>query len=800
MPPRSTVVTEAMSCRHSLSSRLRTELQSVFGVSVGTSDKPDLTTIVIGYCFVAQRLDRSCASPGSVVSEDGLTFRAAASGEDDQSLYLGVLGQHSIGEMACFSTGAGLHPSAASSSICWSLQINELTGALFSFGVARAKPHVCELIRSNKLPRPLPTTDVASLLARNMNEPFKHPRATPNQSLDHASDDSAAAKSDARTDDAKDECCWVYTPLARTKCVGFATRKPVFYGPQRVNPALDLAAHLASSGGGDEKTDPNKHWRWFVHADPDARTITFYESGSSLGVAFTAKDFPNDLIFTDLVPFGTISGEDFELTFDFDVIPPTPTPRIVKPVYTGPGRPPPDPSGPDERPIRKKFGAADSAAIGSGGAVISIKSGVSSLPGTRSSDHSKKPAASNSSDLLPMPKAKPVGKHAKPAVVPKPAPLERTPSNGSSGSAAAVGSGSGGSGGSGGGEEKRVEEIRLARQTKKAHKQQLKQTAKNQSQQKSINKSSLLMKQKAHTLVQLFPRLWIGSLVATNDEPQLRRCGITHVLTCCAERVPKQYPAIIYRHHGFADDCDVDLFCNPGELPAGVSGVSAAAADKPTPPPVSRGNGLKSGGGTGGGNGKRGLSPIAKNQLNRDLQPLLPRAIDWVEAAWKSTPDAQVLVHCIAGVSRSASVCIGLIMKNTRQPLTAVLPHVRSLRPAINPNAGFTRQLMSYSKRLTTDRLKSGYGIGAAAARGDSKVADSSVIALIAPPQQDSMIASAAAASASVTTAAAADSTTGTAAADASTSTDVKTAPAAAAEAESAKTNIKQLSKKKPHK
>jgi hypothetical protein len=66
--------------------------------------------------------------------------------------------------------------------------------------------------------------------------------------------------------------------------------------------------------------------------------------------------------------------------------------------------------------------------------------------------------------------------------------------------------------------------------------------------------------------------------------------------------------------------------------------------------------------------------------------------------------------HSIAGVSRSATVCIAAIMRQTREPFTTVLPRVRGLRPVINPNAGFTRLLLRLSKQWVTERLKAGYG------------------------------------------------------------------------------------------
>ena len=55
-----------------------------------------------------------------------------------------------------------------------------------------------------------------------------------------------------------------------------------------------------------------------------------------------------------------------------------------------------------------------------------------------------------------------------------------------------------------------------------------------------------------------------------------------------------------------------------------------------------------------------------------------------------------ILVHCVAGVSRSASVCIAYLMKYKNMSLKAAYTHVFDRRPCIFPNFGFWRQLCTY--------------------------------------------------------------------------------------------------------
>jgi len=58
------------------------------------------------------------------------------------------------------------------------------------------------------------------------------------------------------------------------------------------------------------------------------------------------------------------------------------------------------------------------------------------------------------------------------------------------------------------------------------------------------------------------------------------------------------------------------------------------------------------------------------------------------------------LVHCVAGISRSASMCIVYLMKYHKMTLRDAHEHVKSKRSFIRPNLGFWRQMMDYEKKL----------------------------------------------------------------------------------------------------
>ncbi|KAH8274946.1 hypothetical protein KR018_001788 [Drosophila ironensis] len=78
------------------------------------------------------------------------------------------------------------------------------------------------------------------------------------------------------------------------------------------------------------------------------------------------------------------------------------------------------------------------------------------------------------------------------------------------------------------------------------------------------------------------------------------------------------------------------------------------------------------------------------------MQYVLPVSIEFIEEAQRSR--GCVLVHCNAGVSRSASVVIGYLMQRRDMCYEEAYNLVKSWRPCIQPNAGFTQQLKKSSR------------------------------------------------------------------------------------------------------
>jgi protein-tyrosine phosphatase len=82
---------------------------------------------------------------------------------------------------------------------------------------------------------------------------------------------------------------------------------------------------------------------------------------------------------------------------------------------------------------------------------------------------------------------------------------------------------------------------------------------------------------------------------------------------------------------------------------------------------------------------------------NMDIDKFFEPAFSFIDSAIFG--DGKVLVHCAAGVSRSATIVIGYIMFKSRIPYQTALEQVKSKRPIVKPNDGFVKQLQEFEAR-----------------------------------------------------------------------------------------------------
>ncbi|XP_018319646.1 dual specificity protein phosphatase 18 [Agrilus planipennis] len=66
----------------------------------------------------------------------------------------------------------------------------------------------------------------------------------------------------------------------------------------------------------------------------------------------------------------------------------------------------------------------------------------------------------------------------------------------------------------------------------------------------------------------------------------------------------------------------------------------------------------------------------------------------------EASNNRNVLVHCVAGVSRSASICIAYVMKYNKFNLLQAYNYVKERRPIVRPNCSFINQLISFENTL----------------------------------------------------------------------------------------------------
>jgi hypothetical protein len=70
-----------------------------------------------------------------------------------------------------------------------------------------------------------------------------------------------------------------------------------------------------------------------------------------------------------------------------------------------------------------------------------------------------------------------------------------------------------------------------------------------------------------------------------------------------------------------------------------------------------------------------------------DLASVLPVCMEYIQSVWE-TEGTTLLLHCDAGISRSASVCVAVVMKVCEIPMDTALLFVQAKRPCVCPNSG----------------------------------------------------------------------------------------------------------------
>ncbi|XP_036399336.1 dual specificity protein phosphatase 8-like isoform X2 [Megalops cyprinoides] len=89
--------------------------------------------------------------------------------------------------------------------------------------------------------------------------------------------------------------------------------------------------------------------------------------------------------------------------------------------------------------------------------------------------------------------------------------------------------------------------------------------------------------------------------------------------------------------------------------------------------------------------------PVNDNYCEK-LLPWLDKTNDFIDKAKVS--NCRVIVHCLAGISRSATIAIAYIMKTMGLTSDDAYRFVKDRRPSISPNFNFLGQLLEFEKGL----------------------------------------------------------------------------------------------------
>lgn len=89
---------------------------------------------------------------------------------------------------------------------------------------------------------------------------------------------------------------------------------------------------------------------------------------------------------------------------------------------------------------------------------------------------------------------------------------------------------------------------------------------------------------------------------------------------------------------------------------------------------------------------------VIEDDKDSDILKHLIDATDFIDYHIKQ--NIKVLVHCQAGVSRSATICIAYLMKYYDLPFSVAFLALKGARPIINPNIGFLKQLIKFQEHI----------------------------------------------------------------------------------------------------
>lgn len=144
------------------------------------------------------------------------------------------------------------------------------------------------------------------------------------------------------------------------------------------------------------------------------------------------------------------------------------------------------------------------------------------------------------------------------------------------------------------------------------------------------------------TIHRVDAHVYIGGYLAAADRARVEKIGFTHILKLFAD--DSSYPGGYHKHPG-------------------IKYLVVSADDSP-------------------------IYPIEQH---------FAECLRFIQAAIRG--GGRVLVHCHAGISRSATIVLLHLVINAGLPLTEAWARLKLLRPAVHPNSGFWASLEEVDRR-----------------------------------------------------------------------------------------------------
>jgi atypical dual specificity phosphatase len=92
--------------------------------------------------------------------------------------------------------------------------------------------------------------------------------------------------------------------------------------------------------------------------------------------------------------------------------------------------------------------------------------------------------------------------------------------------------------------------------------------------------------------------------------------------------------------------------------------------------------------------------PLNDKSSGVSIRDTVSQGVEFIREAVASNPNAKVLVHCKAGISRSSTVVTAYLMQEQRMSLRASLALIIQKREQAYPNPGFLEQLKELEMEL----------------------------------------------------------------------------------------------------